>query len=276
MNAIKVKGVSVTGRIHDIELDLPKGAVMGLIGENGAGKSTLIKAITGIVKPQSGYVELLGEKNAAMSAKMNEVGVVLDNECFPKYLNAVKISKVMSGIYANWDEEVFFKYVDKFGIDRKRKFREYSKGMKMKLSIAAALSHGAKLLILDEATSGLDPVVRDEILDIIDEFTRDEEHSVLMSSHILSDIERCCDYICYISDGNVVFCEDAEELSESFVIVHYESADEIDVPKEYIIGRKSGRYGVSVLVKRENAPQSGDIERASIEDIMVYRNSKSR
>ena len=270
MNAIRTDRLSKNLRIKNISFELPQGTVMGLIGENGAGKSTLIKIITGMAKADSGTVEILGcsDKNDMVNIRQ-KIGVVMDSPCFPQFLNALNINKVMSGIYKEWDEDKFLGYVDRFYINKKLKFEKYSKGMKTKLAIAAALSHGARILIMDEATAGLDPATRDEVLDIINDFTRDERNSVLISSHILSDIEKSCDYITCISDGELIFSDDKESIAERYVKVHCGKDEKIYIDPSVIIGKKPDAYGINILLKKEDVLPDMETEQATLEDIMI-------
>ena len=182
MNAIEITNLTKNSKgfkLDNISLTLPSGCIMGVIGENGAGKSTTIRSILGMVKPDSGEIKIMGQKMDA--ALKNDVGVVLDEVGLPNIVNVNDVNKMMKNFFKNWDEKQFFSYMDSFSLPRNKKFGDFSKGMKMKLGIAIALSHNAKLLILDEPTSGLDPLVRDEIIDILNDFTRDDNHSILIS-----------------------------------------------------------------------------------------------
>ena len=203
MNAIEISGLckSYEGfRLENFSLNLPKGSILGLAGENGAGKSTIIKLIMNAERRDAGSVRVLGTEctEPEFSDLKNDIGIVLDEANFPTVLTPKMICRVMESTYKNWNSTQYFDYVRRFALPEDKKFKDFSRGMKMKLAIAAALSHNAKLLVLDEATGGLDPLVRDEILDILNDFTRDEEHSILMSSHIVSDIEKICDYFAFI------------------------------------------------------------------------------
>ena len=206
VNAIEVENLTKAyGNfiLDDVSFALPSGCIMGLIGENGAGKSTIIKLIFNMIKRESGEIRVLGQDNrSGFDTVKQDIGVVLDNDCFPDCVRLKDIDLIMGNIYEGWSSMKFGEYCNSFALPFDKKFKSFSKGMKMKTSIAVALSHGAKLLVLDEATSGLDPIIRDEILDIFNEFTRSEEHSILVSSHILSDLEKICDYILYIHNGN--------------------------------------------------------------------------
>ena len=205
MNALEIKDLSKsfgTFSLQNLTLTVPMGTALGLIGENGAGKSTTISLILGQLRRDSGEIRILGQDTDGDSVSVREdIGVVFDESCFPDGLNARQVDKVERCIYKNWDSGAFYEHIRRFDLPETKPFKEYSRGMKMKLGIAAALSHNSKLLILDEATSGLDPVVRDEVVELFSDFTRDEEHSVLISSHIVSDLEKLCDYIAFLHQG---------------------------------------------------------------------------
>ena len=205
-NAIELHGLTKEYpgfRLGSLDLTLPSGSIMGLVGENGAGKSTTIKLIMNAVHRDSGVVSVLGVDNqsAAFHAIKEDIGIVLDEAYFSEVLNANDVGRIMANTYRQWEQETYEGYLQRFGLPRSKAFKDFSRGMKMKLAIAVALSHQAKLLILDEATSGLDPMVRDEILDIFNEYTRQEDRSILLSSHIVSDLEKICDYIAFLHKG---------------------------------------------------------------------------
>lgn len=272
MNAIEIKGLCKNYknfRLDNLDLTLPCGCIMGLIGENGAGKSTTINLLLDIIKKDSGEIRILGKEISAdaVDAK-NDIGVVLDEPCFPEQLKAPQINKIMKNIYTNWNEETFFSLLDRFDIDGKKKFKALSKGMKMKLSIAVALSHDAKLLVLDEPTSGLDPVIRDEIVDIFYEFTRNPANSVLISSHIVSDLEKLCDYIAFIHKGKLILCDEKDRLLEKYCIIHC-SADELSqIPDSAIKSKKESPYGVEAIVERY-AADGFETNPVGIEELFV-------
>ena len=275
MNAIEIKGLSKSYndfKLSDIDLVLPSGCIMGLVGENGAGKSTTMELIMNAIKSDSGQVTVLGTDNKSREFRKlkEEIGVVLDEAYFPLVLNAKDVNIVMKNTYGNWNEKCYFDYLEKFSLPVKKQFKDYSRGMKMKLSIAVALSHDSKLLILDEATSGLDPMVRDEILDIFNDFTRDETHSVLLSSHIVSDLEKICDYIAFIHRGKLVFCEEKDRLLEEYGIVRVSRADLEDIPKTAVKGKKVTDYGVEALVLKNEVSSAFAVERAHIEELILY------
>ena len=208
-NAIELNHISKSFgefSLKNVTLAIPAGTICGLVGENGAGKSTLIRILMGALRPDSGTAAALGVDVSApefLNAK-EDIGVVLDEGCFPETLTAPQVGRVMAATYRRWEQDTFDAYCRRFALPEKTAFKDYSRGMKMKLTIAVALSHQAQLLVLDEATAGLDPIVRDEILELFNEFTRDETHSVLISSHILSDLEKLCDYIAFLHQGRLV------------------------------------------------------------------------
>lgn len=278
MNAIEIS--NLTKRypgftLDNLNLTLPSGCILGLVGENGAGKSTSIKLILGAGKPDSGIVRVLGGDIRKDGVTIRQdVGVVLDESNFPALMNARQIGKMMAGIYKNWQGEVFHGYLEKLKVPEDKNFKTFSKGMKMKLAIAVALSHQAKLLILDEATAGLDPVVRDEILDILNDFTRDEEHSVLISSHIVSDLEKICDYIAFLHKGKLMLCQEKDELLERYAFVQG-TREQID-GMDGVIGRKDGRFGVEAIALRENVPQGVQTSPVTIEELFVFMVKEDR
>ena len=211
-NALEIRGLTRKYEgfaLDSVNLTLPRGCVMGLVGENGAGKTTLIKTVLDLVRPDSGEIEVLGGR-ADDAAVRERIGAVLEDGGFLSTMNAAQVDTLLGRAYRAWDGAQFASYLDRFGIDRRKAIKDYSRGMKMKLSIAAALSHGAELLILDEATSGLDPVVRDEVLDLLYDFMQDESHAVLLSSHITSDLDKIADEITFIHKGEVLLSEPDE------------------------------------------------------------------
>lgn len=273
-NAIEVK--NLTKRydgftLDSVNLTLPSGCIMGLVGENGAGKSTTIKLILGLIKEDGGELSVLGG-DAKNDVKLREdIGVVLDSAMgIPAALRVKQMEKILRSIYKNWDSEMFRDYLKRFSIPITKRFSELSRGMKMKLEIAIALSHGAKLLILDEATSGLDPVVRDEILDIFMEFTRDESHSVLISSHIVSDLEKICDYIAFLHEGKLVLCEEKDALCERYGMIHCTPEAYLDIDEDAVLGKKQTPYGIEAIVERALIPHDMETEKVNLEDIFVY------
>lgn len=238
-NALVVKDLKKN--YHDFTLDgvsfsLPRGSIVGLIGENGAGKSTTINAILGLIKKDGGTISILGKQdNEIDNGIRDQIGVVFDGSNFPRSLSARKLNNVFKNIYSTWDENGYFSLLQKMSLPTDKKIKEFSKGMKMKLSIAVALSHHSKLLILDEATSGLDPVVRDDILDLFLDFVQDENNSILVSSHITSDLEKVADYIVFIHKGKVVFSKPKDELKYQYGIIRCGAAQFDAIDKKDVI-----------------------------------------
>lgn len=275
MNALEI--TNLTKEYKDFKLDnvslkLPSGCIMGLIGENGAGKSTMIKLIMDAIKRDSGEIIILGKENRSDDFKLTkeDIGIVLDDIGFPEIITAKQLNTIMKMTYQNWEEEAYFRYIERFSLPEKKPIKDYSRGMKMKLAIATAMSHRARLLILDEATSGLDPIVRDEILDIFLEFTRKEEHSILISSHIVSDLEKLCDYIAFLHKGKLIFCEEKDRLLETYVMLHCKKTELNELQLSAVKGKRENSYGVDALVERKKVPRGMNVENASIEDIILF------
>lgn len=273
-NCIEVKNITRTYpqfSLKDVSFSVPRGSVVGFIGENGAGKSTTIKAILGLLKKGEGSITVLGENADELSpATKEKIGVVFDGLSFPENLTVKQLDKVMTGIYKTWNSERFFGYMNKFELPLGKKFKSFSRGMVMRLSIAAALSHDTELLILDEPTSGLDPVMRSEILDIFLDFMQDENHSILISTHITSDLEHIADYICFIHKGEIMFTEERNEMMERHRILKCTDEQLSAIDKADIIGVRKGRFQNEVLTT--NAKKYPDIpaDAPSIEEIMVF------
>ena len=275
MNAIEIKGLTKQYqgfRLGSYDLTLPSGCILGLVGENGAGKSTTIRLTMDAITRDAGTVTVLGVDNQSpeFAAVKEDIGVVLDEAYFPEVLSAANVGKIMACTYRRWDMEKYRGYLTRFDLDDRKLIRDYSRGMRMKLAIAVALSHDPKLLILDEATSGLDPMVRDEILDIFNEFTRDPSHSILLSSHIVSDLEKICDYIAFLHKGKLMLCEEKDQLLEEYALVHLSAERFADLPEDSIVGRKNGRFGVEALVLRSRVPQDLPVEHTNLEDIILF------
>lgn len=271
MNAIKVNNLSKHYKgfsLENISFTLPSGCIMGLVGENGAGKSTTIKLLLDMIRKSSGEITLLGKSTTECSKE--DIGVVTEESGFPVFFNAKEINSVLKNIYRQWNEEQFFNYLEQFNIPTKKKFKDFSKGMKMKLQIAAALSHNARLLILDEATSGLDPVVRDEILDIFNEFTRDENHSILISSHIVSDLEKICDYIAFMHNGRLILCEEKDELLNNYSIIQCDENTINQIDKADILSIRKSNYAVTAVIKSNAVLENMISSPISLEDLFVY------
>lgn len=274
MNVIEIEGLSKSYpgfQLQNINLTLPSGCILGLIGENGAGKSTTIKLILDMVKKDKGTVSILGSDNPEdIHHLKEEIGVVLDEVGLPSCLNVKQVGRMMKGIFRNWDQQAYERYLHKFSLPDNKQFKDFSRGMKMKLGLAVALSHHAKLLILDEATSGLDPVVRDEILDIFCEFTRDESHAILISSHIVSDLEKICDYVAFLHKGKLLLWEEKDRLKEQYAIVYCTLEQLGEIPADAIIGTKSNSYGVQAIVNKQAIPDGVEQRPIDIEQLFIF------
>lgn len=275
MNAIEIKGLEKRYdgfQLGSFDLTLPSGCIMGLVGENGAGKSTTIKLIMNAIGRDAGEISVLGVDNRSAGFRdvKEDIGVVLDEAYFSEVMSARNVGKVMALTYKNWDAAAFEGYLKKFSLAPDKIFKDYSRGMRMKLAIAAALSHGAKLLILDEATSGLDPMARDELLDIFNDFTRDENCSILLSSHIVSDLEKICDYIAFLHRGRLVLCEEKDRLLEEYALVRLPEERLRELPEESVISRRASGYATEALVLRGGIPAAIPTEHTSLEDIILF------
>lgn len=274
MNALEIRNLTKDYgefTLDHLNLTLPCGCIMGLIGENGAGKSTTIKLILDMIHRDEGTITLLGRDNREdMLLTKQDIGVVLDEVGIPSCLSAVQVGKIMAHTYTKWDKALYAQYLQKLNLPEKRPFKEYSKGMKMKLGIAVALSHHPKLLILDEATSGLDPVMRDEVVEMFSEFTRDESHAVLISSHIVSDLEKICDYIAFLHKGKLMLCEEKDRLLEEYGLIHCSKEQLSELDPQAVRGVKASPYGVEALVCRDGVPAGMQVSSVSIEELFIF------
>ncbi len=274
-NALAVSGLTKT--YEDFHLDhvsftVPSGSIVGLIGENGAGKSTTINAALGLIQKEDGVVSILGREELDGDIK-EQIGVVFDGSNYPEILSPRKLNRVMKNIYRTWDEQTYFSLLKQFSLPSEKPIKQFSKGMKMKLAISAAFSHHSRLLILDEATSGLDPVIRDDILDMLLDFVQDEEHSILVSSHITSDLEKIADYIVFIHEGKVVFSKPKDELIEQYGILKCGAAQFDALDRSDIIAYRKMDYGWQILISDREGIQKkypkAMVVPASIDEIML-------
>lgn len=283
--ALSVKGLTKRYRdfvLDGVTFDVPRGTIVGLIGENGAGKSTTLSAILGLISKDDGTVSILGNSDDEMVDTLrNKIGVVFDGNNFPDILTPKQLNKVFKNIYTTWEENTFFSMLKSLSIPDKKAIKAFSKGMKMKLSIAVALSHHSELLILDEATSGLDPVVRDDILDMFLNFVQDEKNSILVSSHITSDLEKVADYIVFIHNGKVVFNKPKDELKYKYGIIKCGAAQFNAIDKEDIIAYRKQDYEWQALIADKSLAHrkypKAVVDSATIDDIMLlYVKGESR
>lgn len=275
MNAIEIKGLTKRYKdfaLEGLDLTLPMGCVLGLVGANGAGKSTTIRLIMDAMERDGGTVEVLGVDNQSQEFQKvkEEVGVVLDETCVPEFITARQLGKIMADTYRNWEQDTYERWLDKFQLPGNKEFKEYSRGMTMKLGIAAALSHRARLLLLDEATSGLDPMVREELLEVFADFAAQDGHAVLISSHIVSDLEKICDYVAFLEKGRLVLCEEKDVLLDRYGILKCGREDLNRVDPAALHGVRLGQYGAEALVERDRAPRDMVVDRATLEDIILH------
>ena len=277
-NAIEVRGLCKEYgdfRLDRVDLTVPCGAIVGLIGENGAGKSTTLRAILNLIRPDGGTVKVFGRAVSEAEPDFKEdIGVVLDEASFHDPLKAPQVGKILAGSYRNWDAPLFDAHLDRFQLPRNKKIKEFSKGMKMKLSIASALAHHPRLLILDEATAGLDPVVRSELLDEFLTFIQDEDHAILLSSHITSDLEKAADYVTYLHKGRAVLQGAKDELLDTYGRLVCSRSDLAAVDPALLEGTRVSQFGCEALVKDRQAfrRQYPDltVDPVTLEDIMVF------
>ncbi|MCI8716031.1 MAG: ABC transporter ATP-binding protein [Oscillospiraceae bacterium] len=274
-SALTVSGLTKTYQdfvLDRVSFSVPSGSIVGLIGENGAGKSTTINAALGLIQKEAGQVSVLGREGLDSETR-EEIGVVFDGSNYPEILSPRRLNAVMKNIYRSWDETAYFRLLKRFSLPPEKRIKQFSKGMKMKLAISVALSHHSKLLILDEATSGLDPVIRDDILDMLLDFVQDEDHSILVSSHITSDLEKIADYIVFIHEGRVVFSKPKDELTEQYGIIKCGAAQFDALEKTDVIAYRKMDYEWQVLVagreKIQKKYPKAMVVPATIDEIML-------
>ncbi len=261
--------------LDKISFSLPRGVIMGLIGENGAGKSTTINCILNEIQKSSGTIRIFGKDHSTDEIEIKDkLGVVFDENHFPDIFTPEEIGKFMSGIYSAWEWQLYHQFLEKFELPKDKKIKDFSKGMKVKLAFAVALSHNAELLILDEATSGLDPIIRDDVLDMLIDFVQDESHSVLVSSHITSDLEKVADYITFIHKGKLIFMQDKDTLIDNYGIISCGAAVFDTINKSEVIAYRKEDYQFKVLVnnrtKAAKQYPNAIVSPATIEEIMLF------
>lgn len=275
-NAIEIKNLNKSYESFNLNIDslnIPSGEIIGLIGENGAGKTTLIKSILNIIK-SDGEIKIFNKDTHKYESIIKEdIGVVLDGMFLPEILSINDINAIMSSSYKMWDTKLFYQYLENFKIDKSMKINKLSKGMRKKLEIAAALSHHPKLLILDEPTSGLDPVVRNEVLDIFLKFISDDEHTILLSTHITSDLEHIADRIIFIDEGKIILEESRDELMDNYCLLKCELKNIGAIDESDIIASKKDKYNYTILMKDKNKMKKKYkkyiIDNITIEDLMI-------
>ena len=273
-NAIEIKGLTkhFPGfALEGLNLTLPSGCILGLIGENGAGKSTTIKLLLGMLKPDGGSASVLGaDIGGDLRPVKEEIGVVLDEPGLPHMLKAGQIDKIMGSIYQNWSSSDFAALLRRLDLPEDKPYGDFSRGMKMKMGLAIALAHKPRLLLLDEATSGLDPVVRDDVTDLLLDFTRDEGHSILLSSHIVSDLEKVCDYIAFLHKGKLMLLEEKDALTNEYGLLQCSLAEAEQIDPAAVIGRRDTPYGCRLIVRRDAVPAGTVLGSVSIEELFIF------
>lgn len=274
-NVLEVKQLSKmypNFELNNISFSIPKGKIMGLVGENGAGKSTTINAILDLIQPDQGTVSFWGQKLADNKSLKEDIGVVFDEINFYETLTPKKVGNIVKNAYKKWDTELYTKYLNRFDIPEDKEIKTLSKGTKMKLCIAVALSHNPRLLILDEATSGLDPIVRNDVLEVFLEFVRNGENSILMSSHITTDLEKVADYITFIHNGKLLFCKPKSELLNKYGIIQCGQNDFDLIDKNDILAYKKQNSLWHVLVEDKRKAKNRynlNIKNTTLEDILL-------
>ncbi|WP_068621293.1 ABC transporter ATP-binding protein [Paenibacillus tuaregi] len=275
MLALDIKNLNKsypTFQLKDVSFQLGQGYIMGFIGANGAGKTTTIKSMLNMIQPDSGEVHILGRNIAEHETGLKqEIGYALGGFDFYSRSKIKKLTSVVKGFYTNWDDETYYSYLRRFKLDENKKITELSTGMKVKYNLALALSHGSKLIILDEPTSGLDPIARDELLDIFQNLVVDGEISILFSTHITSDLEKCADYITFIDNGQIINSCEKEEFVESYRLLNG-AESQLNQVKEQLISYKKNSFGFTGLIHAQDYDPSSDIKAAtpSLEEIMIY------
>ena len=260
--------------LDKLSFSLPYGSILGFVGENGAGKTTTIGCILNTVRKDSGTVKLFGKEMLDTDTDIREkIGVVYDGDNFPGFWSAKQLSQVMEGIYTQWDNALFQKYLENFHLPVKQKIKNYSRGMTMKLAIAVALSHHPQLLILDEATSGLDPIMRDEMLDVFLEFVQEESHSILLSSHITSDLEKVADYITFIHNGKLILTASKNDLVYHYAVMRCRESQFLALDPGDIIAYRKRDFQIDVLVDNGKEAQrkykDAVVDHVSVDEIML-------
>ena len=273
MNAIEIRGLEKRFRdfsLCGIDLSLPEGCILGLVGENGAGKTTFIKTMLDLYHRDTGSVKILGRSVPEDLTEIRRgISVLLDDVGLPAQFTAADTDSVMRDTFGDWDSASFFSVLERFGVPADKSFSELSQGMKKKTGIAVALSHGARLLVLDEPTSGLDPVARDIFLDMLADYTRREDCAVIFSSHIVTDLEKICDYICFLREGRVWLFEEKDRLTEEYGVISVSLEDAEKIPQEKIAGIRKNSYGAQLIMHKSQIGPGKEVSPVTLEDLFV-------
>lgn len=266
--------------LDHVSFSVPEGSICGFIGQNGAGKTTTIQLILNIIKKNAGTIKVFGESMETNDVKLKEdIGIVFDEMGYHDFLTAKELSQIMGNIYSNWNAELFFSYLERFGLPKKKRCGKFSRGMRMKLQIAVAMSHDAKLLIMDEPTSGLDPIVRNEILQIFQEFVMEENHSILLSSHITGDLERIADEVVFINNGKIVLAGNKDEILATHGLLKCKKDELATIDKADIVSTRPSAFCTEVLISDKDACQKKYpkilMEQTTLEEIMIFYVNRS-
>ena len=279
MNALELNGLTKhfgDFTLGPLSLTLPGGCILGLLGENGAGKSTTIRLILGLLQSDGGTVTILGrDSREAPVLTKQEIGVVLDEAAFPDCMTPRQVGNVMADAYTSWQKDTYAALLSRFSLPENKKFREFSRGMKMKLGLAVALSHQARLLILDEATGGLDPVVRDEVVGLLAEFVKDEDHAILISSHIVSDLEKLCDYVAFLHKGKLLLFEEKDRLLGEYGILHCPPEQLRALPEGSVLHQSVTSFSAQAIVRRNALPEGTPSSPISMEELFVLMSKEA-
>ena len=280
MNALELNGLTKhfgDFTLGPLSLTLPGGCILGLLGENGAGKSTTIRLILGLLQPEGGAVTILGQDSrVSPTLTKQDIGVVLDEAGFPDCMTPRQVGNVMADAYTGWQKETYAALLSRFSLPENKKFREFSRGMKMKLGLAVALSHQARLLILDEATGGLDPVVRDEVVGLLAEFVKDEDHAILISSHIVSDLEKLCDYVAFLHKGKLLLFEEKDRLLGEYGILHCPPEQLRALPEGSVLHQSVTSFSAQAIVRRSALPEGTPFSPISMEELFVFMSKEAK
>lgn len=264
--------------LQDVSFSIPGGSIMGFIGPNGAGKTTTIKAILGMVQKSAGRLRLFGEVFDGSQVPLKEkIGIVMDDVFYIDDWTLQGVERAVAPFYRNWDSQHYRQCLTRFSLDPHKKVKELSRGMEIKLMLAVALSHGAQLLILDEPTSGLDPVARDELMDILRDFVCDEEHAILFSTHITTDLEKIADYITFLQKGRLVFTGEKDALLERYCIVRGGASDLTPRLREKLLGLREHSVGFEAMLPTSELrllPHGAVTEPCTLDEIMIHMNKE--
>jgi ABC-2 type transport system ATP-binding protein len=252
------------------DFHVQKGTVHGLVGANGSGKTTTLKLLLGLLRKDGGDCVVLGSENIGSENRLREqIGFMIEEASVPSLLNPKQLGRVLSHCYSGWDAVQFGNLLDAFHLDADKPYHKCSRGMKVKIQLAIALSHQASLLILDEPTSGLDPSARDEIVTMLSEYSRRSDRTILISSHITSDLEKLCDYVTFLEMGKIRFTQEKDTLLDEYRLVQTTHARLADFDRSAILGKRENAFNVELLMQRKHIPDFAQSQRCTLEDVII-------